>query len=317
MTGSRGRALTVAAALLVAGCASTGANHASNASLAAVAPATAVDIETPAEVAQHLLDEARVPPGAVQTKQPLIKILRQPPDRPGASGLIVLYRWWRINEPLATAYAWVLHHQSPALPSAGSSSSSGPMLGDQENAADFAPLTFPATVNTAQLSIAVAPVTAQISAIGAYAVIIRQPPRPQIENVPPTVDTVTVITRRTTGQPDGGSVLGRTTLTGAAAQRLVRDFDALKVQPPGEQFSCPMSFVTQTASFRAGTHVWSATVGVCIGVDVNLNGHQLPTLDSSNSFTHDLHAAFGHRFPKPLGMQPMTLPGAETSAVNR
>jgi hypothetical protein len=130
------------------------------------------------------------------------------------------------------------------------------------------------------------------------------------------VDTVVVTTTRISGEPDGGSVLSRKTLTGAPAHQLVVDFDALPVQPPHGPIPCPMSQYTQTATFSADGHVWAATAGICIGVAVNLDGHTLPTLESSNAFTRDLHAAYGHRFPSVLGPQPMTNPSAATSTVN-
>jgi hypothetical protein len=306
MTDLRGRAFVALAALLVAGCGSAAVDHSQHSVFTGSGVATRPQVQTPAELANQLLNEARVPANAVRSATPPTKSLRQPPEGFGGSGIVARYRWWRINLPLAAAYSWIAHHQSASLSSAGSSSSSGPTSGDLEQDADFAPPHLPSSANSALLSIAVVPLTARTSAIGAYAVVVRQPARTVSEDVPATVDSVTVITRRTTGEPDAGQVLGRTTVTGASARRLVHDFDALTVQPPGEHFSCPMSFVTQTAIFSAGSHQWTATAGVCVGITVNLDGHQLPTLDSSAAFTHDLRAAYGHRFPRLLGPQPMT-----------
>jgi hypothetical protein len=317
----RTRAVGLAAVMLLAGCASASSDHISSGAqrggsgAASQAPSNA-KTPTPATVAQQLIDEARVPTAAVRTAKSPTKLLRHPPTAPGVTNVTVRARWWRIDEPAAAAYAWVSQHQSAAVSSIGSTSSSGPSLADVEHDADFAPPHLPATVNSAQLTMSVVPLTARISAIAAFAVVVRQPPRPPAEDVPATVDSVMVVTRRTTGQLDGGSILGRTTLTGVAAARLVHDFDALTVQPPGEVFSCPLSVVTQTAFFRFGNQLWTATTGACVGVDVTLNGHRLPTLDISNDFSRDLRAAFGHRFPKPTGPQPMTGATAPTSSVN-
>ena len=305
MNDLRGGALVALAVMLLAGCGSTVVDDQAGGGSTGTGAATTSPVQTPAALAQQLLDQARVPAGAVRSTTAPTRSLSQPPEGSVGSGAVTRYRWWRINQPLAATYSWVAHHQSAMLSSTGSSSTGGPTPGDVENAADFAPPHLPSSANSALLSIAVVPLTARTSAIGAYAVVVRQPIRAAIEDVPPTVDSVTVITRRTTGAPDGGQILGRTTLTGAAAQRVVHDFNALTVQPPGERFSCPMSFVTQTAIFRAGARQWVATVGGCVGVAVNLNGRQLPTLDSSAAFTHDLRAAYGHRFPRALGPQPL------------
>jgi hypothetical protein len=315
MTRSVSRVLVATTALLAAGCATTSAGHPSNGHVTSVAPAQATHVSTPADVAQRLLDGARVPPGAVLSAKPPIRSMASPPEGLVVDGLVVKHRWWRINLPLAAAYAWVAHHQSADLSSIGSSSSGGPQLTDIEHDADFAPPQLPKTVNSAHLSMEVAPLTAQISAIGAYAVVVRQPVRQQIEDVPATVDSVTVLTRKTSGEPDAGQLLGRRVLTGAAAQKITRDFDALSVQPPGEQFSCPLSFITQTAMFRAGDHTWTATSGVCIGVGVSLDGHRLATLDGSNAFSRDLRAAYGHRFPRLGNPQPMTHANLAPSTV--
>jgi hypothetical protein len=316
MTGSASRLLIVAFAVLAAGCASAGPKYSTGAPTIATQHAKPAHVQTAGELAEQLLGKARVPPGAVRSARPPTRSLSSPPEDPIVSGLVVKYRWWRIDMPLDATYAWISRHQSAGVSSIGSSSSGGPSRNDVEQDADFAPPTLPRTVNSARLSIAVTPLTATISAIGAYAVVVQQPPRRQIEDAPATIDSVMVITRRTSGEPDGGQTLGRTTVTGAAARQLVRDFDALTVQPPGQQFSCPLSFVTQTAIFRSGGHVWTATTGVCIGVGVSLDGQKLPTLDASNSFTRDLRAAYGHRFPSALLPQPMTHLIVPTSTVN-
>jgi hypothetical protein len=308
--------LIASAALLAAGCASAGSNPGSSASLTSANHASLTGVPTAAQLAQTLINESRVPASAVRSETPPISELRQPPERQSAQGLIVLRRWWRVNESWTAVYRWISHHQPLALTSSGSSSTSGPKQSEQQDDADFMPPHLPSTVNSAQLSIAVAPLADGTSAIGVYSLVVPQPPRPQIENVPSTVDSVTVITRRTTGQPDGGSILGRRTLTGAAARRFVHDFDALTVQPSGEVFSCPMSMVTQTAIFQANGHRWIATAGVCIGITVTLDGHALPTLDGSASFEHDLRAAYGHRFPSVVGPQPMANGSPATSTVN-
>jgi len=313
MTSWRVRALIAASALIASGCAS--ASSGPPVFTGGAQSTQTAKTATAAEVAEALLDAARVPPGAVRTDRPANPSLAQPPDEQVASGLVVRIHWWRVNRAWASVYAWVARHQSGTVASMGSSSTGGPALSDQEQSADFELKDLPATINTAQLSVAVAPLPGGASAIGAYALVIPQPPRPAIEDVPASVDSVTVITRRTTGTPDSGQILGRRTLTGAAARQLVADFDAMTVQPTGERFSCPMFLITQTALFRSGSRLWQATTGVCVGVGVTLDGHRLPTLNSSNAFTHDLRKAYGRPFPGALGPQPMVPEATQSSTA--
>lgn len=293
------------AVALAAGCAATGIDGPASANLSAARQTHQAAAESPAAMAGRLLSVARVPADADRSTSSPTRVLDRPPERPTVDGLVVRSRWWRVHLPFAQAYAWISHHQPAALSSIGSSASSGPHEGDRERDADFAPPALPATVNSAELSIAVAPLSATVSAIGVYAVVVRQPARLRAEDVPTSVDRVTVITRRTVGEPDAGQILGRKTLTGTAARRLVLDFDALRVQPPGEQFSCPAFFVTQTALFTVGTHHWSATTGRCIGVDVTLDGRPLPVLDAGAHFSRDMRAAYGRPFPTILVPQPV------------
>jgi hypothetical protein len=314
MTLLRGAGITVAAMLALAGCAGTNTDSASTPGLVNNGLVSVSRPSTPDSLAQHLLEAARVPAGAVRSATPPVPSLRRPPELPVMTGLVIRSRWWRIDEPLAATYSWISHHQSAALSSLGGSSTGGPSLSDVQEDADFAPPHLPGTVNSAQLSIAVVPITARISAIGAFSVVVRQPARSQTEDVPSSVDSVTVVTRRTTGQPGTGPVIDRVTVTGSSARRLVGEFDALSVQPPGEQFSCPMSLTTETAIFRAGTHVWDATAGVCVGIHVTLDGHPLPTLDTSDSFSRDLRAALGRR--SVAVVEPVDPPIAQTSTAN-
>jgi hypothetical protein len=310
------RIVIAAGVLALGGCASAATGHSQTASLAGDGSAQTLHVQSPAEVAAHLLTMARVPAGAVRSSVAPTPSLAHSPDGIAATNVTVRAHWWRLDESAAAAYAWVSHHQSSQLSSTGSSSGGGPVFSDDVNDADFAPYQLPTTINTAELSIAVVPLSAHSSGIGAFATVVRQPPRPKVENVPLTVDSVTVITRRISGEPDAGQLLARDTVTGAAAHQLVVDFDALRVEPAQGAIPCPMSQFTQTAIFNADGYVWSATAGVCIGVGVNLDGHSLPTLESSNAFTRDLHAAYGHRFPRVLGPQPMTHSSLATSTVN-
>lgn len=294
MKGWCGRLIALAVAVAVAGCGSTslGVSHSHRVGTAAKNELPLRHPLTPDQVARELINAARAPSGAVRSTTAPTKSLQNPPDLPEVSGVTVVHRWWRIAMPWHAAYAWVARHQPAFLSSGSSGASSGPALTNNEQNIDFTPPEVPQSVNSAILTIAVAPLTAHSSAIGAYAVVVRQPSRPAIENVPLTVKTVDVDARRNAGNPGNGPIISQRTVTGLEAETLVRDFDELSVDPPGVT-SCPLSMETESATFRADGHTWVATTGICVGVDVSLDGQPLATLDTSMRFSRDLHSALG------------------------
>jgi hypothetical protein len=255
---------------------------------------------TPEQLAQQLENAAQVPAGAVRSQTAPTQGLRYPPDRPAIPGDVVRYRWWRIAMPWRAAYSWAALHQAAFL-SGTSSSSSGPALTDNEKSAAFTPQEVPLSVNSATLTIAVVPLTATTSAIGAYAVVVRQPLRPAVENVPLTVNTVAVAAQRTNGNPGSGPIISNRTITGSQAQTLVRDFDELSVDPM-EQTNCPLSRETESATFRADGHVWVATTGICVGAHVTVDGNPVATLNTSQPFNRDLRAALDVKLRHPADL---------------
>jgi hypothetical protein len=303
MTVSYGRLIAIAATLAVAGCASNGAStdHSQGGGTNLTSDHRVLHPLTPEQLAQGLSNAAHVPSRAVSSATAPTPGLRYPPGRLGAAGVIVRYRWWRVAMPAGAAYSWVAHHQAAFLSRESSGSSSGPAVTDNEQNADFTPPQVPLSVNSATLTMAVAPLTATTSAIGAYAVVVPQPPRPAVENVPLTVNTVSVVTQPTNGNP-GSGMTGRRTLTGPEAQTLVRDFDELSVFPSG-RVPCPLSPMSESATFRANGHVWVATTGLCVGANVTLDGHPLATLNTSQPFIRDLRAALSHEVRRPIMMQ--------------
>jgi hypothetical protein len=291
----------LAAAILVGGCGGRGSGAQVNLGSIPTTPTSSAGRPTPvthddaaspvrtaAEIARRLLDQALVPPRAVPTQPAPTRSLRTPPEDPVTGGVVLQRRWWRIDEPESTAYRWIATQQSRRLTATGSTATGGPAFRDRTRAADFterSPL--PASVNSAQLSIEVVPLSAHSSAIGAFAVVVRQPRRPAIEDVPATVTSVSIVTRRALGQPSG-AILARRVLAGAAARRTVRDFDALVVMPPGRTYACPVKLATTTVTFRADRRIWRAVVDTCAGVQVSVDGHRLPALTSSVRFGRDI-----------------------------
>jgi hypothetical protein len=88
---------------------------------------------------------------------------------------------------------------------------------------------------------------------------------------------------------------------------LVRDFNALRVQPPGEMFSCPLILITQTVAIQAGGHHWWVGDESCSGLEVSRDGVHLPPLEVSPAFGRDLRAAYGKLPPSLLHPVPMTV----------
>jgi hypothetical protein len=289
------RLIAIAATLAVAGC-----GAASNSPSPGPVTATGIDAAghtaatpvTPAQLAERLIRESIAPAGTVRSLHSPTALLRNPPSRPAGHGVIIRYRWWRIAMPWHAAYSWVAHHQDQSLTSESGGAIGGPALRDNEKYADFAPGHVPTSINSATLTLAVQPLTAHTSAIGAYSVVVRQPPRPAAENVPLTLRKVSLVGRKT-AMPGGKTVVTRRTVTGRTARRLVRDFDHLVVRPAEGPLPCPVALSSETATFRADGQVWVVTNGVCDAVTVRLNGHQEPALEATDRFTTDLDAALG------------------------
>jgi hypothetical protein len=304
-TAATGSSLVVLgiAAVLAAGCASgSGADNVSSGHPSSPRATTGGRVAsfganpprppTPLQVAQQLATGAAVPATAMPSGSAPATSLQSPPSSPSGSGRIIESRWWRIDEPWTTAYSWVAHHQNPDLKQEASGSSGGPQPSDLERYDDFASHDIPLSVNSAMLSIAVVPLSATTSAIAAYAIVVKQPLRQPSEMVPLSDDAVTV-----SAQSNQAGTVPPTryrTITGSAAQTFVRDFDQLSIDPIGAH-TCPLARESESATFRSGGQTWIATVGLCIGVSVTLDGHGLPLLNTSTPFNRDLRHALGVR----------------------
>jgi hypothetical protein len=305
---------TMAVIALVAGCGTAASDgHAGGPGTPAAdsspspADTPSVDLAvTPETLATSLLNQVRVPVAAEVSGHAPASMLARPPDGPGASNSVIRQHWWRISAPWTSVYGWISRHHPGGLVSMGSTASSGPALDDNERAVDYMLRHVPAAVHSADLSIAVVPLSPHTSAIGAFATVVPQPPRPAAEDVPLPVDSVVVTTSKTTGLPDGGQIIARKRLSSPAATRLVRDFNALRVQPPGEMFSCPLILITQTVAIQAAGHHWWITDESCSGLGVSRDGVRLPPLQVSPAFGRDLRSAYGKLPPSLLHPVPMT-----------
>jgi len=116
----------------------------------------------------------------------------------------------------------------------------------------------------------------------------HHPKRPAAEHVPLSVHHVKLVRRNLTGPPDRRTV----TVTGRAATRLVRTFDAM-TRLPRHSAHCNVVGGPETiATFRSAAHTWVASESACTDVVVTRDGKPLPTLLPSTAWEraveHDL-----------------------------
>jgi hypothetical protein len=92
-----------------------------------------------------------------------------------------------------------------------------------------------------------------------------------------------------------GGTPAQKVLTGAAADRLVRDFNLLPVSKRGA-VPCPMRVSDNdlTVTFTAAGHTWRADVAVCPGIQVTRDGVRLPIRTPGHRFLADLETYAGH-----------------------
>jgi hypothetical protein len=71
---------------------------------------------------------------------------------------------------------------------------------------------------------------------------------------------------------------------------LIRDVNALRVQPPLGARSCPLQLVANRATFSIDGHTWRVVDSVCGADQVTCDGHRLPDLVPGKEFSADLRA---------------------------
>jgi hypothetical protein len=233
--------------------------------------------------AKALLATAPTLNNAVRASAAPVKLLKQAPQRPEYNQLVERRAFWTVDETWRRAYAALTATTPTGLTPEGNGRIRGPKLSDDELYAAFGPRQLPAGIAYGALLIAVTPDGHDKSAIGVYAQAVPQPPRPKTEIVPLSLKRAHVGARTLAGH-----IVRANTVTGAAATRLVRDFDALVVDPLGVM-SCPVDRGRrEMVTFRANGHKIVATTGFCDMVSVTRDGRRLPALESSTRFTADI-----------------------------
>jgi hypothetical protein len=201
-----------------------------------------------------------------------VKRLRKAPQNPEEDQLVTRARFWTSSSSLDATFT-ALRAAVPAGTVDGGEGATG-TIGQPVSIryVVFEVTHPPGGVASAELIIAVVHDGHGHSAVGAYAQTVPQPRRRANEHVPLGLRTVHLV--KSTGFP--GRVLERRTVHGDRARALVRDFDALKVQPFGAM-SCPADTGAYTeAIFRSHGHTWSASYPSCVSVARHGDGGQQP-----------------------------------------
>ncbi len=102
----------------------------------------------------------------------------------------------------------------------------------------------------------------------------HNPKRPPTEHIPLSIHRVQLVRRNLTGPPDRRKV----TVTGQAATRLVRTFDAMKRQPRHYVHCLLVGGPETIVTFRSAAHTWVVTESACTNIVVTRDGKPLPTL---------------------------------------
>ncbi len=249
--------------------------------------------------AARLLDRVPVPASAARSARAPSKALEHLPAALSLPGMpTVVTRFWTVGSPARDVYAWLGRHDGAlGPPTTVAPPASGDLPVDpvwpSAQFRTYEVSALPPSVAVGQLYVGVAAVDPGSSAIAAYAVTLAQAPSPRpASEVVPTTGVRAVVGWSLA--PGGTPV--RKPLTGAAAARLARDFNALRVAKGA--VPCPMIpdriGDDVTVTFTAGGHRWQADIPVCPSIRVTRDGHRLPALDFGQPFLRDVRAYAGH-----------------------
>jgi hypothetical protein len=233
--------------------------------------------------AKQLLRHSPTTTGEVHVRVAPRKRLRRAPERPSFDQLVTRSRFWTSNQPLHATYVALKHDTPPGMrfAASGGELSKDGML--SERFVSYALVHPPRTIALAELTISVVRIGKRRSAVGTYTQVVPRPKRPRNEHVPLSLGTVGLAEINLSS----GSVIKQRTVIGRRALTLVRRFDELKVDPPGET-SCPDLATAIRATFQARGHTWQVEYPSCDTVSVTRDGHTLPDLDVTLAFARHL-----------------------------
>lgn len=239
--------------------------------------------------ADGLLSLVTVPGSATVAAAAPRPVLGAPPERPGlAFHPLVVKRYWTVDRSAAETIGWLRQHRpnSTWLASDGSGGVGRPTGVGDLSYLSYQARRLPSSMALGDVYVAVAPLGPSRAGVAAYALALRQPPRPAAEVVPVNGTSVTLSWSLAVG---GTPALKR--LGPAEAASLIREFNALRVDTRGP-VPCPMiptRMSDLTITFAGGGHRVRATVPICPSIGVTRDGHHLPALALEPAFTADLH----------------------------
>ncbi len=232
-----------------------------------------------------------MPTGAKVSAHAPSKALEHLPESPGLSETpLVLKRYWAVDSSATAVFAWLKSNAPTGLRLDGSGFTGGPGTAAQ-HFVSYRAASLPRGIAVGDLYFAVVPTGPNSSAIGAYALTLAQPPRPAAENVPANLSSAVI-----GWSLAPGGTPARKELTGAAARKLARDFNALKVDTAGVRH-CPMIPMVGgdvVVTFTADGHTWKVDVPACPDIGVTRDGVKLPPLAFAPGFLNDLKTYAGH-----------------------
>jgi hypothetical protein len=285
----------VAIPLAVAACGAATSSSSSTSHQVTVRHAPGAGV-TARSYGDRLLAAVHVPAGAQPATEAPAQVLDSPPQTPSfAETPVVAKRFWTVGDSAQATSTWLRQHRPAGrLDSAGSSTATRPTR-SQTWFMGYRAANLPGSLAAGYLYLAVVATGPHTSAIGAYAVTLRQPQRPADERVPLQGTRVVIHWALAVG---GTPALK--TLAGSAASRLVRDFDALRVDAGGTVM-CPMIPSRQadiTVDFTNSRRVWQATIPSCPAIKVTTktggSSTSLPPLAFGNPFLNDVKGYTGY-----------------------
>jgi hypothetical protein len=227
---------------------------------------------------KRILAAAPVLPGALRSATAPDSSLKEPPEYPSVDGLVTRAHYWTAKESFTKAFKTLAAKPPPGF--SVFTTIGGAKYG--EEATDDSANHLPTGIGYGHLLIQVIPTGKHRSAIGVYAEAAPAPRRPADEHVPASARSVALGWSVT----EDSQPLHRT-MTGRAATKLVKDFDAMTVSLPGESV-CGLSSGSQSATFTAAGHTWIATANACPWISVTRDGHHLRDLNESSAYAADL-----------------------------
>jgi len=291
----------VVAAGLLAGCSSSSAVSASQASTTTRArPVVPVAAPAPSprrvatRLAHRLLGEAVLPPDARRTASSLPKLLRGPWLIPGGGSLVDASQAYTVPDSPEDVIGFLKRHLSRGLVASGTGSSSSPTERVDYVADTATPL--PANIAAAGIEIGV-----EAHGTGSLVNVVAgaewTPPRATNELVGNSDDVVVVSSYHP--YAPGMPVVRRTVVGGKDAFEVARAFNALLVAPRNETFNCPLlndRSVGYHLAFGASASAPPdivATLPPCGTVAVAVGGRKAAALTESPALAQAVARALG------------------------